>query len=502
MRAMDNRSNAVVLARVSGRGQEREGYSLDSQHKLLNDYSMRLELHVVKEFQLAEKASTSEGRKVFKEMMNFAALKKNIVTHIIVEKADRYTRNFKDAVLLDEWLAANPDRKLHSVKESLVLHINAKSDVKFMWNIHVAAAKKYTDTLREETMKGWTEKLAQGWMPSDPPIGYMNVRVNGRHVQHAPNPATEPLVIKAFNKYLEPGESVASITKLMEQMGLHTKAGRPYAKSKVHKMLDNPYYIGIIRFDGKEYPGAQQHLISAEMFERVQHKLHGKRPNRYRQLNPIFKGVIHCSNCRGLITWQLQKGRFYGACQRKSEACKHRKLLREDRLEEHVVGMLKSLVCPTPEIIQWVASEMKQRKYGDIEEKERLWDSVNVQIERINRMDDRLYDDKLSGDISQERFETKHAEFANQRTALQKQLNDIDKSNGARLDQTLVLLELSQKAAEIYIKRSPQQKRQIITKLFKNISVKNDSLSFEYTDFTEVIAQNVVETKNLIGGRK
>jgi site-specific DNA recombinase len=499
---VDNKSNAVILARVSGRGQEREGYSLDSQHKLLNDYCSRLELRTTKEFQMAEKASVPEGRKVFKEMMAYAAVKKNNITHIIVEKADRYTRNFKDAVLLDEWLAANPDRRLHSVKESLVLHLNAKSDVKFMWNINVAAAKKYTDNLREETMKGWREKLAQGWMPSDPPLGYMNVRANGRHVQHAPNPATKPLVIKAFNKYLEPGESVDSITELMEQIGLRTRGGRPYAKSKVHKMLDNPYYIGIIRFDGKEYPGAQIPLISTELFERVQLKLHGKRPTRYRQHNPVFKGIIHCGSCGGFVTWQLQKGRYYGACQRRSEACKHRKLLREDRLEEMVVKLLGDLVCPAPDIIQWIADEMRQQQQGNNEEKERLWDSVKLQIERIERMDDRLYDDKLAGEITQEKYETKHAEFRGQKAKLQEQMQAIDQSAGRRLDQTLVLLELSQQAAQIYAGRTPQQKRLIITKLFEHITLESESLSVEYTEFTRVIAQNVIETKELIGGRK
>ena len=461
---------------------------------------MRLELNSVREFQLAEKASTSEGRKVFKEMMAFAALKKNNITHIVVEKADRYTRNFKDAVLLDEWLAANPDRRLHSVKESLVLHMNAKSDVKFMWNIHVAAAKKYTDNLREETMKGWREKLEQGWMPSDPPLGYMNIKVNGRHVQHAPNPDTKSLVIKAFHTYLNPGESVASITKLMEQMGVRTRGGRPYAKSKIHKMLDNPYYIGIIRFDGKEYPGAQEPLISTEVFERVQVKLHGKRPTRYRRLNPVFKGVIHCSNCGGLVTWQMQKGNYYGACQRNSEACKRRKFLREDKVEQSIIQMLENLVCPASEIIQWVADSMRERQGGDIEEKERLWDSVKLQADRINRMEERLYDDKLAGDISQERYEAKHAEFVKQKAELQEKLGSIDRSFGNRLDHTLVLLELSQKASQIYTQRTPQQKRLIITKLFKNLTFAGDFLSVEYTDFTRVIAQNVASTKKLIGG--
>jgi hypothetical protein len=71
-----------------------------------------------------------------------------------------------------------------------------------------------------------------------------------------------------------------------------------------------------------------------------------------------------------------------------------------------------------------------------------------------------------------------------------------------RLDQTLVLLELSQRAAEIYAGRTPQQKRLIISKLFENIIVVGHSLSVEYKEFTRVIAENVVERKKLIGGKE
>lgn len=155
-----------------------------------------------------------------------------------------------------------------------------------------------------------------------------------------------------------------------------------------------------------------------------------------------------------------------------------------------------------PKDVQWVADEMRQQQAGNNEEKERLWDSVKLQIERVEKMDDRLYDDKLAGETSQEKYEAKHADFREQKAKLQEQLQGVDKSASARLDQTLVLLKLSQRAAEIYAGRTPQQKRLIITKLFQKMILEGDSLSVEYTDFTEIIAKNVVETKKLIGGQK
>jgi site-specific DNA recombinase len=497
-----NNKNTVVLARVSSQDQEQTGYSLDAQYKLSRDYCARKELIVVKEFLLTENASSPEKRKIFRQMMQFAAIKKNNITHIVVEKADRYTRNFKDAVLLDEWLAANAERKLHSIKEDIILHVNAKSDVKFMWNINIAAAKRHTDNLREEVKKGYTEKLAQGWLPDGPPPGYMNATANGKHVHHVPNPDTKPIVIQAFKKYLEPGESLRSITGFLENSGLRNRNGRPHGKARVHKILQNPYYIGIIRFGGNEYPGAHEPLISKELFERVQKKIHGNNPSRYRHHNPVFKGIIRCMNCGGLITWQRQKGRFYGACQRTTEACKGRKLLREDRIEADITTMLEQLVCPSQEIIQWVADTMRDQQQDNIDEKEALYRSINTQIERIERMDERLYDDKLADDISPEKYAEKHAVFVSQKAELRQRLDAIDKAASKRLDHALVLLELSQKAAQIYTTRSPQQKRLIITKLFKNIQLDNDVLSVNYTEFAQAIAQNVLETRKLIGGKK
>ena len=216
----------------------------------------------------------------------------------------------------------------------------------------------------------------------------------------------------------------------------------------------------------------------------------------------MLKGVIKCANCGGLVTWQQQKGRFYGACQRTTEACKGRKLLREDRIETDIMTMLEQLVSPSQEIIQWVADTMRGQQQDNIEEKEALCRSINTQLERIERMDERLYDDKLAGDISPEKYVEKHDEFVRQKAELRQRLDTIDSAASKRLDHVLVLLELSQKAAQIYATRSPQQKRLIITKLFKDIQLDNDILSVNYTDFAQTIAQNVLETRKIIGGKK
>ncbi|MCA9342976.1 hypothetical protein KC950_03135, partial [Candidatus Saccharibacteria bacterium] len=70
---------------------------------------------------------------------------------------------------------------------------------------------------------------------------------------------------------------------------------------------------------------------------------------------------------------------------------------------------------------------------------------------------------------------------------------------GVRLKHKLVLLELSQKASSIYMKRSPDHKRVIITKLFENITYKGGVVSVKYTRFARAIAENVLETRKILG---
>ena len=164
--------------------------------------------------------------------------------------------------------------------------------------------------------------------------------------------------------------------------------------------------------------------------------------------------------------------------------------------------MFKELVCPSQAIIQWVADSMREQHSANIEEKEQLWNSVKAQIDRLIRMEEGLYEDKLAGDISAVRYKEKQAEFSKQKETFEEQLKSIDRSFGNRLDQTLVLLELPQRAAELYAKKQPHQKRIIITKLLENISYDGNSPSVSYTNVAQVIANNVLETKKLIGGKK
>src|ERR1700691_3717133 len=91
---------AVIYARASSKDQEREGYSIPAQLKLLREYARMHEFEIVREFLDVETAKIA-GRKQFGEMVGF--LRENSACRTaIVEKTDRLYRNFRDCVTLED----------------------------------------------------------------------------------------------------------------------------------------------------------------------------------------------------------------------------------------------------------------------------------------------------------------------------------------------------------------------------------------------------------------
>lgn len=498
---MTAKNTTVILARVSSKSQEDEGYSLDSQLKLLQGYCQNNELRVVKVYKIAETASKEQSRKIFTELLTY--LSRHNIYNLAVEKTDRLTRNMRDAVAIDDWLHVDKDRMLHAVKENLKLQKDSKSDVKFMWNIHLAVAKKYTDNLREEAMKGWAEKLAQGWMPSRPPIGYMTAMQNGKRV-HVPDPKTSVIVHKAFELYMQPSESTTTIWAFLDQAGIRTHTGGVLSKSAAHKLLLNTYYMGVISFNGETYQGSHQPIISKQLYDNVQRKLHGKRPIKQRKHDIVLRNVLTCGHCQKAITWQIQKGHLYGTCQRDLPECKQNKMLREEIVHEMLVDNLESLISPSQEVFRWVLDRIVDEHKANDDASEQLKQSIKQRIKRLENMIDTLYDDKLAGEITKERYEAKKVGIQKQLNDLRDQLTLADVTTETKHEDAVEIIELTQHAKAQYMNEemSNDAKRAILTKLFDSVVYANNSVSVKLSFLAESIVKRSEETRQIMKTQK
>src|SRR5262245_41129422 len=121
--------HAVVYARVSSKDQEKEGFSIPAQQKLLRQYAQSQHFTITREFVDVETAKRA-GRTDFGQMLVYLRQHRETCRVLLVEKTDRLYRNIKDWVTLEEF---NLD--IHFVKENVVLSSDSRSSEKFMHGI-------------------------------------------------------------------------------------------------------------------------------------------------------------------------------------------------------------------------------------------------------------------------------------------------------------------------------------------------------------------------------
>ena len=238
---------AVIYARVSSKDQEREGYSIPAQFKLLRD-TPDTRFEIVHEFVDVETAKTA-GRKQFGEMVQF--LQKNPTCRIvIVEKTDRLYRNFRDYVTLEDL-----DIEIHLPKEGQIISKDSKSQAKLVHGIHVVMARNYIDNLREEVRKGMREKAEQGIYPSRPPIGYRNNKLEHTiEVDRRKGPAGAPNV-----RTVRLGQPFAfECTK-----GDQAEFGQASGEGLSGKAAEESLLCGLIHLGRQDLPGTHTPLVSA-----------------------------------------------------------------------------------------------------------------------------------------------------------------------------------------------------------------------------------------------
>jgi len=295
---------AVIYARVSSKEQEREGFSIPAQIKLLNDYALKNSLTVVKEFIDSETAKHS-GRTNFNAMLKTLKKDKSI-NIILVEKTDRLYRNFKDYVLLEEHKL-----EIHLVKEGTILSENSKSHEKFIHGIKVLMAKNFIDNLSEEVRKGLKQKAEQGIYPSKAPVGYKNViEKSGKRIIEVDQEKAH-YIKRAFELYATGNYSLSKLAKLLHQEGFGSPSGLTYYKSKMEYILKNPFYTGIFEYQGKRYENASHEpLISSELYYLVQSKLKDPRKARSHTVKFPYTNLIKCGVCGCYLTAELKKGKY------------------------------------------------------------------------------------------------------------------------------------------------------------------------------------------------
>src|SRR3989344_2164610 len=255
---------AVILARVSTTRQEEEGHSLPAQIRRLQEYAKKKDFEIAETFSFSESAG-DKIRKKFEEVIAYIKAHKDTKI-LLCENVDRATRNFKDAVDLDE-MRKNEGLEIHFVQDGFFINKNATGNQMFMWEAKVFLAKQYLNRLSDDVKRSNEQKIQNKEWITEAPIGYLGVYDDkGKRENIILDPLRSQYIFKMFEMYATGSFSIKKIQEEMEGLGLKSncKEPKPVPKSKIHGLLKDPFYYGEMRIKGVLYPHKYQPLINKD----------------------------------------------------------------------------------------------------------------------------------------------------------------------------------------------------------------------------------------------
>lgn len=454
--------------------------SIESQRlELEKTFGGRPEIEIVDIFE-ESKSAKAPGRPIFGEML--ARIEKGEAQGIVAWAPDRLARNSIDGGRIVYLLDCGIVRDLKFATYTF----ENNSQGKFMLQIMFGQSKYYSDALSENVKRGNRAKIAQGWRPNMAPLGYLNDPKTKTTVK---DPEHFPLIRQMFDLMLTGAYSPKQIALIArDEWGFRTPkrrkiGGVPLAMSSIYKLLGNPFYAGLIVWDGQIHAGKHEPVVSPDEFRRVRALLErpGRpRPQRHRF---AFTGMIRCGACGLMITAENKANRYgtryiyYHCTKRRLEPRCPERSVELAALEAQIEDFLSSLSIPR-RIEEWIAESLAgaagQRAADEAARKrslERARQDIRSQLSELTGL-------RLRNLLSDE-------EFVAQRRALQAEdvrlSGKIAEACAARggFEPLRAVISFRNRATEWFRHGDDQTKRLILETAGSNLLLKDKILSIE-----------------------
>ncbi|MBU1472694.1 recombinase family protein [Patescibacteria group bacterium] len=405
-----------IYARKSTEEDDRQVLSIEAQLVELKEFAAKEKLEIVASLCEA-KTAKEPGRMKFAEMLSL--IEKGKADGIISWHPDRLARNSVDGGKIIHFV----DRDLIKSLKFPTFWFEPTPQGLFMLNIAFGQSKYFVDNLRENVKRGLRQKIRNGVWPGWAPVGYLN------------NPKTRLIDIdreksgkvkKLFELYSTGGYTLKSLANWCKEKKLCGNLGKEIAIGNIQKILQNIFYISLMKYRGEIFEGKHEPLISKKLFDKCQEVMSKRgKVQEIRKHNFAFLGLLKCASCGCSITAEKQKGHIYYRCTKKKGPCQEKHYLREEALTEQITSYLQKVSLSsqdTEKVLGALDSEQDKAK----EDAQAEVGVLKEQLAQIEVKLQKLLDVYLADALSTEEYAAKKQSLLSQKVALVEKITDFE----------------------------------------------------------------------------
>ena len=488
-----------IYVRVSTDDQRDNGYSIDSQLRMIKEYCEKNDYSIVDVYNDAGHSGKDLMRPEMQRLL--ADIKSKKIDKLIAIKVDRLTRNNYDGF----WLLNYCEE--HDVKIELILepYDVSTANGEMIFGMNLVFGQRERKEIGARTKRAMEEMALEKIHPSKAPYGYIRNKETG-HLEIDP---IEAQVVKEIFGLCKQGKSTRSIATIMKDNNAYLKQGK-WASDRIYKILTNAIYIGI--FEYGKYKRKPQDILRVENYcepiidintwTATRNVLIKNKHSNYGEYIHLFSGLVKCPICGNIMSssesfkYPNGKLKVYYHLRCKNHNCSGFGLhYNTEKIESKLKRMLEELTI----FILSMDNEIitcNSTKSNDVKEIEKA-------IEKLKLQEKRLVDLYLSSNLDVETINYKNDIIKKEIDKLNKKKISLDPDNSSqeytvelikKLDcieenETLIFISIKNIGFTfLYDLLSREVKRDMIHRLVSQIEItrdKNYNIEIKDIKFTD-----------------
>ena len=452
-----------IYTRKSTDDKDRQVRSIADQLSELKELARKEDLDVVDVF-VEKQTAKIPGRPVFGEMLE--RMEKGEATGILAWHPDRLARNSVDGGKIIYLV----DTGVISEMKFPTFWFDPTPQGKFMLSIAFSQSKYYVDNLSENIKRGHRNKVKEGIWPQMSPLGYIN-----KDKRIVPDPENAPLIRKTFEAYATGNFTLRELRDKFNALGLKRKSGKELAVSNYQKLLKNPIYTGLMKYNGEIFEGKHEPIITKKLFDSVQEVMSRKSKPKSRGLKPyLYRGFFRCGECGCFITTETQKGHNYLRCTKRKNPCSQ-KYTREEIITSEIQKEIKKVSLPD-DWASWMLAENEKDKLAEAQSSTLFAEQTKVEISLLDSKIEKLMNAYLESALSLEEYREAKSSLVVQKQLLKEKLSAFEQKANNRFELTEKFLKYNMELAN---EGTNEEKLHLFKKVGSNFLIKDRTVLFE-----------------------
>ncbi|HHD2596338.1 TPA: recombinase family protein [Clostridium perfringens] len=509
----------AIYCRVSTEEQSENGYSIDEQERLLEEWCKKMGYVIYKCYSdRGISGKNIKDRPALKELLSDAKAGK--FDMVISWKINRVSRKLEDVLKIVNLLEKN-NITFKSYSEPFETDTPAG---RMQFQMMALIGEFERGTIAQNVKMGMIAKAKSGNWCGGRVLGYDLVPNNSPEEEKKGknkleiNEKEAEIVRFIFNEYSK-GKGYKAITNKMNKLGYKTKKGNNFSVGSIRDILTNPVYIGEIRYNVRQnwsekrrrninpnpirVKGKHEAIIDRELWDKVQLILESKKgkPSRIYDGEYPLTGILRCPKCgAGMVISRTtntladgtKKRIAYYCCgnwKNKGTSVCNSNTIRVDKANEYVFKKIEELVSNEAMIKAVVKNINKERK-DKVKPAKRLLGDIDKELEKLDKRKRKIFEAYEDDILTKEEFQTRKNELNEKIRILEEEkkplLNTISEEVSEEIPYEFIkdILMNFSKILNSSVSRDQQKKllHMIISEITMNESREIDSIKLNIND--------------------